>query len=474
MGQQTTFYARANVPTANIESIAARGRLARTDFREFCKFVLDITPAKHQKRWVEELQKIGDNPNGQKVVIIAPPGSGKTQLVGVGFTAWMLGRYPDRHLGLLSYADTVAWSRSFAIRNLIEHSLPYRITFPEVEPDKKRWGAAEFQLKRDNLKDPHPSLRAGGTTSAVVAYRLNGLVVDDAHDPKNSATTHMLDKVWKNYEDAISTRLTSDAWEVDIGTRWNEADFLGKRLKMKGIEKIHIKALVGEKSYWEGAYPTPFLLNKEFEAPAMFALQYQGDTTGGSTQIINSLSTYSEPPYDINRMYDLVIASGWDTAFKEKEQNDFSVGYIGGMDKYGRIYILDRIKGRWGLPELLDKIIQSNRVWPQFTVWIEDAASGTPAVQTLMSQSLLPVVPVPARGGKMSRAHSLAPFLHGGHVLFPKNADWFADCEYQLTHYPNIPHVDDIDALFTLVDNLTKMRHPSSILNRPRPRIIMG
>src|SRR3989304_9042283 len=102
------------------EALLQRGQRARKNFATFCKFVLGFSPAPHQKEWITELQRIGDDPSGRKLIIIAPPGSGKTQLVGVGFTAWMLGRSPDRHLGLLSYADSVGWSRSYAIRNLIE------------------------------------------------------------------------------------------------------------------------------------------------------------------------------------------------------------------------------------------------------------------------------------------------------------------------------------------------------------------
>jgi len=458
--------------SSKTEKLIRRGERARQNFAEFCRFVLGFTPAAHQKQWIEELQKIGDDPSGRKLIIIAPPGSGKTQLVGVGFTAWMLGRRPERHYGLLSYADSVGWSRSYAIRNLIESSLPYRITFPEVKPDKRRWGTSEFQIARPDLADPHPTLRAGGTTSAVVAYRLNGLVIDDPHDQKNSGNKTNLDKVWENYDNAISTRLTSDAWEVVIGTRWSDADFIGRKLGQKGVKVLHTAALLrGDKSYWEEAYPAEFLINKRYQSPAMFAMQYMGDTKGGEAQIIRKLHTwdsYSRPPKYIMDELDLLVASSWDTAFKEKQQNDFTVGYIGGMDKHGRIYILDRVKGRWGLPGLLDQIAESAQKWNEFAIWVEDAASGTPAVQTLMAHSMLPVQAMPYKGGKMTRAHAIAPFLHGGHVLFPSGEEWFPDCEYQLTHYPNTGHDDDLDALFLLIDNLTKLRHPSTILNRPR------
>jgi hypothetical protein len=36
-----------------------------------------------------------------------------------------------------------------------------------------------------------------------------------------------------------------------------------------------------------------------------------------------------------------------------------------------------------------------------------------------------------------------------------------------LTHFPNTDHDDELDALFLLVDNLIKLRHPSSAFGRP-------
>jgi predicted phage terminase large subunit-like protein len=464
------------VTSERTQKLLARGTAARASFAEFCRFVLGIDPALHQAEWVKELQAIGDKPKGAKLIIVAPPGSGKTQLVGVGFTAWMIGRHPERHHGLLSYADTVGWARSLAVRNLIENSLPYRVTFPEVQPDKRKWGVAEFNVKRPDLADPHPTLRAGGTTSAVVSYRINGLLIDDPHDQKNSNNTSLREKVWQNYEQAILTRKTSDAWEVVIGTRWADGDFIGRLLKRKGYRVITTPALTKSgRSYWPEQYPKDFLDELRFKSPALFAVQYMGDTTGGDTGIIRSIATYDDPAEVVVAKGGLLVASGWDTAFKEKQQNDFSVGYIGGMDRWGRIFILDRIKGRWGLPGLLEQINDAFIKYSQSYVWIEDAASGTPAIQTLMESSPhIPTVPVSYRGGKTTRAHALAPFLHGGHVLFPKYADWFEDAQFNLTRFPYADHDDDVDALFTLIDNLTKLRHPSSIIDRPNPIMVMS
>ena len=460
--------------SAKTHQILERGKLARTDLTEFYRFVAGYEPAPHQRAWIAALQEIADNPAGKKLCIIAPPGSGKTTLM-VSFMAYMIGRYPTDHLGLLSYSDQVGWSRSRAVKEIIAHSKPYHITFPEIKPSKAKWGDTEFIIQRPDVGDPHPSLRAGGTSSAVVAYRLNGLLIDDPHDQKNSATPHQRGKTFKNYEDAIRTRMTAKGWQIVIGTRWSDDDFIGQLTKQKGWKTLHTAAISANgKSYWPSAYPFTFLDTIRYESPALFAVQYMGDTTGGETGIIRHVEYYNEDPQVLFQNSDLLVASSWDTAFKERQQNDFSVSYVGGMDKWGRIFLLDRIKGRWGLPGLLEQMSESFNKYNQSYIWIEDAASGTPAIQTLMESSPhIPTVPVSYSGGKTTRAHALAPFLHGGHVLFPKRAEWTEDAIYNLTRYPYVPHDDDLDALFILVNELSGLKHPAYINSRPEFRLVM-
>jgi len=245
------------------------------------------------------------------------------------------------------------------------------------------------------------------------------------------------------------------------------------------MESFHIRALTktqdGLKSYWEEQYPLDFLEAKRYESPATFSMQYMGDTSGGESGIITKLHRFYQDPLRLIEENNLVIAAGWDTAMKRGEENDFSVGYIGGLDKYGRIYILDRRKGRYSLQELMDYIAEDYTRWGLFTIWIEDTASGTPAVDQLMAQMPhLPTVPVrPTSGGKASRVHSLAPLVHGGHILFYGNGDWFEDCQYNLVHYPYTDHDDDPDALFVLIDNLSRITHPDAYQHRPEIRMEM-
>ena len=455
------------------QQLIERGKKASRNFREFVRFIAGFDPAAHEREWIDACQLIGDEPRaGHKFIIIAPPGFGKSQIISVLFIDWMIGRYPDEHFGLLSYADNVSWGWSAAIRRIITTSKPYKITFPHVKRDPQSWGSATFRVKRKSIIDAQPTLRAGGTRAAVISYRLSGLVLDDAIDAKQDANTEQRDKAFNNYETSILTRLLDKAFQLCIGTRWSGDDFIGRLMKRKreGWKVIHIKAL-DEKgnSCWppDGkgfGFSKKELEIKEFESPEVFAIQYMGDTSGGKAGIIKRLSPYKEvPSMELVKAKDLLVGAGWDCALKDKERNHFTVGYVGGLDQQGRIWILDRKKDRWGTPEIIEKIYSVQKEWDPFTQWVEDAAGGTPAVQTIQAET--PDAPVelvlPSHGGKRSRAHALAPYIHRGQIVFPKMASWFADAKYFITHFPYAGFDDDIDALWMLVSQLLSVIHPA-------------
>ena len=472
----------------DLRLLQAKAIRAKSSLAAYLDFVVGIKSQVHQSGWLEACQDIGNAASGQRYCIIAPPGAGKSVYIGVGFMSWIIGKNPDSHYGMLSYADQVAWDRALPIRNIIEHSKAYKLVFPEVEPDLTAWDRKGFRLKRRNLADPHPTLRAGGVGSAVVSYRLNGLVLDDVLDIKTAATSKARQKVYDDYVDAVSTRMVRYAWQLCIGTRWSDDDFIGQLLALRHHgapvwTAIHVPALLPNgASYWPDEYPAETLREKRYTMPSNFAIQYQGDTTGGETQIIQRMATYDGYPTDddggvsveLAKKKDLMMGASWDTALKDKQENDFSVMYIGGLDKAGNIWIVDREKGRYTIQEIVSISKEAYVKWRTMGIWFEDSAQGTPAVQTIRAE--MPHVPcdtVYYSGGKRSRANVLAQYIHNGQVRFPKFVEWFADCEYYLKHFPHTDHDDDIDSLFVLVDNLLQMRHPASYEDRPEATVSM-
>ncbi len=463
--------------------ILERAAQARSDFPTFVELIWRFTPLKHQRAWMKELKRVVSG-EITELLFIAPRGGGKSALVGVLFLAWMIGNNPTKHYGLISYKEDIAWRRSKAIRNIIQFDPVYRLIFPDVRPDFRNWSRGSFTVKRPDTTDLHPTLIAAGSTAAVISSRLHGLVYDDPHDEKNSKTPAKRRAVVETYDQAIHPCLEDPSWTVCIATRYADDDLPGIFVN-RGFVVLHQRAITEsynartkvrkELSYAPTLKSLDSLRKERERNPLVFALQMQGDTTGGTAAIIKRLVTYQAA--ELPDLGELLIQAGTDTNYKDGEENDYTVIWVGGLDKKGNVWILHREKGRWDVDDLAELFIELHRTWRYSNNWIEDTAKGTPAVTMVRKKAaFVPCELQPAsRGGKRSRASSIASHLNSGQVKFPANAEWFRDAEYYLTHYGHTDYVDDLDALYMLLSNILRAIHPQNYgKGRPKRRVTIG
>ena len=462
--------------------ILERVEKAREDFPTFVSLVWKFTPLKHQRKWFKELKRVV---SGEiiELLIVAPRGAGKSALL-VLFLAWIIGNNPTKRYGLVCYGDKQAWRRSKAIRNVIQYDRVYRLIFPEIKPDFRNWSRESITVQREDTVDLHPTLTAVGADSGIISSRLDGLVYDDPHDERNSKSATKRRQVVETYDNAIFPCLESGAWTVCIATRFADDDLSGVFIN-RGFKTLHQRAITEsynartkkrkELSYAPELKTLVALRKMRDRNPLTFALQMQGDTTGGKAAIIKKLHTYQAD--ELPDLQELLIQAGTDTNYKDGEANDYCVIYVGGLDKKGNVWMLHREKGRWDVDELAELFVELHRLWRYSNNWIEDTAKGTPAVTVLKKKAaFVPAeLQAPSRGGKRSRASSIASYINSGQVRWPSNAEWFKDAEYYLTHYGHTDYDDDLDALFMLLTNLLRCIHPQNYgVGRPRRRVTIG
>ena len=474
------------------EKVLARSIKARTDFLTFVSMMTALLNppwklAKHELQWIEALQEVADGKNTE-LLIIGPPGSSKSSLLSL-FAAFLIGKNPACHGGIISKGDVPAWDRVAAVRRILEFSPTYRQIFPEVIKDEEHWTRKAFIVQRSDINDLHPTLMGAGASGTIISYRLDWCIYDDPHDEKNTRTPYKRRQVLNTFDETITTRLVEGAPIICIATRWAEDDIPG-HLQKRGFKTIHQRAILEttqkvtkdyprgsrathvERSYWPEKYSLAFLKEKEHRNPEAFYLQYQGDIKGGKSAVIKRIVTYTEdelPPREA-----LMVAGGGDTAYKSSETNDFNVIYIGGLDGEGNIWILDRFKARCGVNDLADALIDLKSRWNYYTLWLEDTGQATPAVDIVRRKTLgVPIeLTKPGQGGKHSKAAAIAAYLHTGQVKFPQSAEWLEDAEYYLLHFGHAEFDDDVDALFYLIYNLLQAVHFSKYgLGRPRKRV---
>jgi predicted phage terminase large subunit-like protein len=139
-----------------------------------------------------------------------------------------------------------------------------------------------------------------------------------------------------------------------------------------------------------------------------------------------------------------LIYQSWDTAFKDGEQNDFSVCLTWGLKDDG-FYLLARWKNKVLYPELeTNAIILANQFKPN-QILIEDKASGQSLVQSLRKRTTLPIKPIQVDRDKLARVHACSPFIESGKVWLPED-EWVQDYIDELTTFPSSKHDDSVDA----------------------------
>lgn len=136
----------------------------------------------------------------------------------------------------------------------------------------------------------------------------------------------------------------------------------------------------------------------------------------------------------------------WDTAFKEKQENDFSVceTWIVTTNKY---ILLNVFRDRIEFPDLKKTAVDQFNRFGVNEVWIEDKASGISLIQELKRDTRIPIKPISADKDKMEYINAVTPLIEQGRVYLTGDKPWLKDFMDECEEYPNVEFDDQIDAM---------------------------
>lgn len=155
------------------------------------------------------------------------------------------------------------------------------------------------------------------------------------------------------------------------------------------------------------------------------------------------------------------IWQSWDTAFKDKESNDFSV--CGTWWQVGKdIYLVDVWRGRVTFPDLLTKAQQLGDRWNPQLIMIEDKASGQSLIQSMRRGTNLSIHPVSVDRDKVARANACSYIVQEGRVWLPKVAPWLYDYRSEMEDCPDGEYWDQIDMTTQMLNYWIKSNKRSS------------
>jgi predicted phage terminase large subunit-like protein len=137
----------------------------------------------------------------------------------------------------------------------------------------------------------------------------------------------------------------------------------------------------------------------------------------------------------------------WDCTFKDTKTSDFVAGQVWGREAANK-YMLDYRKERLDINGTMAGIRYFSSKWPGAVAkLIEDKANG-PAVIQMMHDFVTGMIAVEPRGGKLSRAHAVAPEVESGNIYLPHPSlfIWVDEFINSCAGFPNMAHDDDVDA----------------------------
>lgn len=414
------------------------------------------------RNWHHEIicRKLQDVFDGKcrRLIVNIPPRYSKTEIAVVNFIAWALGRAPDSEFIHASYGARLAANNTTRARDLVR-SAWYKDLFPalELNPDKQAnddWRTTEGGIVY--------AAGAGGTITGFGAGKKRpgfggAIIVDDPHKPSEATSDLMRQNVIDWFKNTLESRRNSPETPIIvIMQRLHEEDLAGWLLaggNGETWEHLNIPAINDPpQPCWpddapEALWPTTHTLDElrrmEKAKPYEFAGQYMqrpAPLGGGIFKIEwwQRFTIDALPP--VKR-----IVQSWDTAFKTKTANDYSVCTTW-LETDRGYHLADVWKGKAEFPELKTMMVALAAKFQPNAVLVEDKASGQSLIQEMQRSTKLPIVPVQVETDKLSRAFAVTPLIQAGRVFLLDGAPWLADYIQSHAGFPNAAHDDDVDS----------------------------
>ena len=401
----------------------------------------------------------------QYIIITIPPGHGKSELVSHWTPPWYLSLFPKHLIGLASY--NAVYARSWG-----EKAKDSIVANPELGINVK----ASHSAKSDWELTTGGGMITTGVGGPLTGRRLNVLIIDDPiknRQEADSATKR--NTIWRWYTSTARTRMEPNGSIIIVMTRWHEDDLVGRletstRQGGSPWTVVRLPAIADEdddplgrrlgEPLWSGRYGLDSLAASRIDVgPYDWLGMYQQKPSAEEGSIFKQewWQWFDLDTFKVNKD-EAVVLQCWDTAFKRGQENDWSVCVTWIHDGKG-FYLVDVYRKRLEYPGLLKQIVQQADVHRPDFIFVEDSGSGQSAIQSLRTDTDLPVLPSPATADKPSRAHQVTGLIEAGRVFLPRNAHWLVDFLHEVHSFPKGTFDDQVDAF---VGGLTQLKNRRS------------
>jgi predicted phage terminase large subunit-like protein len=429
----------------DIRANAVRARAWRAQ-RKLLDFIPWLSPAYEAPVWLTPflervdlaIEHLVDPTKGkpQRCVVHAPPQHGKTDSI-LHAIARALKKKPELQLGYVTYGHTLARRKSRRARELSER--------------------AGVQLATTGLGD-WQTVAGGGLLATAIRGAFTGfskmgiIFIDDPYKNRIEAESPVVREANEDWlEDVADTRLWPTSSCFVFHTRWHPQDLAGYCIR-QGWEYICLPALdKNDKALWEGgSWPAAKLKDKRKRRPYSFASIFQGAPRPRGATVFGPATVYSELP----KVY--TAGFGIDLSYSAKTSSDWSA-VVKILHANGKYFVVD-VRRRQVRAPVFRRLCRKLHRKELSAGWRWYTSTTEQGVADLFNSGPrpVPVVPILARGDKLTRAQSFAEAWNAGDVLVPKDAPWLEDFLDELEHFTGVGDEEDdqVDAAVAAFDEV--------------------
>lgn len=485
---ETASFAKRLSKTLNQDSEAIRETLrlkCRRSLYFLAKAILgyrDLTPSFHRRLCYE----VQSNAHRRKLLEV-PRGHLKTTIATRSFPIWRLIQQPDppvfwgqdERILLVMSGGEVASVQVQAIEGHFQSNQLFRWLFTELIPEdfqKTIWNTMEMRIRDTSTTEP--SITVGGVGSKLTGRHFTGIIEDDLVDETICDSELEISRRinWHQYAFPLLEAPGRD-WIHTIGNRWAKRDINGWiRENEPDCYLMHAKAINDGRSLWPERFSIEELARIRIKlGPYKFGCQYMNDpkdpeaaafksawlrhyelgkdpVSGAEVAILDS-GEFSP----LNEMYKYMVV---DPAQTPGNRSDRTGIVVTGVDKNGRIFILDAVAVRKDPHEALHDVYAIYNKWRPSQLAIEAVAFSRLLIHSLERMARersqwLPVIPIKGAntaGAKEARINQvIGETFASGRALIRREMNDFID-EY--SWFPDPTTTRDLLDAYALSDQL--------------------
>jgi predicted phage terminase large subunit-like protein len=406
-----------------------------------------------------------------RLIVNMPPRMLKSFVLSVAYPAWVLGHNPSMEIMCISYGDELVKDLGEKCLTLMQ-SARYRKVFPNLRLNLRRQSPSHMGVIGGGKR---LGISAGG---AITGRGANIIIIDDPlkvgdgrgkqRDTINEWFDQNVYQRLNNKNKGVIILVMQRIHQFDLsGYLFEKADpWVHLNLPAIAEEDASFELLDGRTHHRkmdDVLHPdqeSRELLErvKANQGSYVFASQYQQSPASDSEALVLRKHFVIEPRANFPTVFNKSVWS-WDTANKEEESNDYSVGIHVSVTRDKHYYVHDVIRKKMKFPDLLKSVSQTalqTQDTFRCTVVVEDAASGQNIIQ-MLRRSGFPVKAHRPVGDKFTRFSGVSGIIESGFVHLPADAPWLDEFLLEITRFPNSKHDDQVDAfsqaLHYLVEN---------------------